>query len=95
MGSSLANALRETEVAPTITVEDLEKAQDPNGSDITYRFTWEPQHQKYGDMNVLGGRFGNINGTYYETEEVLIEIQAQLFAEDVNNIKSNIWYRGI
>ena len=98
----LANALRETELAPNITVEDLEKAyENPQfknrhwEANVKYRFIWEPQNQKYSEMSISQGYIGSINGRYYETEEVLAEIQAQLFAEDVNNIKSNIWYRGI
>lgn len=46
-------------------------------------------------MSISQGYIGSINGTYYETDEVLVEIQAKIFAEDINNIQSNNWYRGI
>jgi hypothetical protein len=98
----LANALRETGLAPNITVEDLEKPYEnpqfktiSGEANVNYHFVWEPQNQKYSEIKISQGYIGGINGTYYETEDVLAEIQAQLFAEDVNNIKSNIWYRGI
>ena len=98
----LVNALRETGLAPNITVEDLEKPyKNPQfknrygEANVKYHFVWEPKNQKYSEMSITQGYIGSINGRYYETEEVLAEIQAQLFAEDVNNIKSNIWYRGI
>lgn len=98
----LVNALRETGLAPNITVEDLEKPYEnpqfktiSGEANVNYHFVWEPQNQKYSEIKISQGYIGGINGTYYETEDVLAEIQAQLFAEDVNNIKSNIWYRGI
>ena len=98
----LVNALHETGLAPNITVDELEKVyENPpfktsrGETNVNYHFVWEPQNQKYSDMSISQGYIGSINGTYYETDEVLVEIQAKIFAEDINNIQSNNWYRGI
>lgn len=61
-------------------MEDLEKPYEnpqfktiSGEANVNYHFVWEPQNQKYSEIKISHGYIGGINGTYYETRDVLAQ----------------------